>query len=362
MGSITYKQYDKRWGSKNYNGSSTMATAGCGPTSCATVISAHNPKITPIDTMNFMKKHGYAIYGNGTAWAGIPACLKWGGLKDVHEVTTMDALWKCMAKKGYRVVILFHDGKRGGVVWTTSGHFVPATAYKRKNGKHYLWMRDPGPRNKEGWYCYEDKMRGLIRKMWVGKLPEAETKKPAEKKPAAETKVVTVKRKKTDILADFAEKTAWPYGTKKKVYKYPSGKRKQAYIKALNKAYPNRSGWRRQTRMGASCDVYVGTCVRASGIDKKFPRGCDDILKYMKTDHAKKKWKTLKASSWKEIPRGCVVFQIKKTGAKHITIKLKGNRLANAHYCQKTYPIIEKASSRIWSKGRCRTFKVYKPK
>ena len=30
MGYITYKQADSRWGSKNYNGSSTMAQAGCG--------------------------------------------------------------------------------------------------------------------------------------------------------------------------------------------------------------------------------------------------------------------------------------------------------------------------------------------
>ena len=64
----TYRQYDSRWGRKNYNGSSSYATAGCGPTSCANILHAINPKITPVTTGNFMKSHGYAIRNNGTAW------------------------------------------------------------------------------------------------------------------------------------------------------------------------------------------------------------------------------------------------------------------------------------------------------
>lgn len=50
MAGYTFKQYDSRWGKKNYNGSSTMAAAGCGPTSCACDIYAINPKITPWTT------------------------------------------------------------------------------------------------------------------------------------------------------------------------------------------------------------------------------------------------------------------------------------------------------------------------
>ena len=347
MGFTTYKQYDSRWGNLNYNGSSTMAMAGCGPTACATIISGFKPKITPLNTMKYMQEHGYAIRNQGTAWAGIPACLKHYGLKDVHEITSMADLWKTLEKsKNYKGIIRFKAGSRGGVTWTTEGHFVAFTAYKKENGKHYLWMRDPGPRNKTKWYCYEDTMKGLVGSVWVGKIP-------------------VTQEMKLDMIADMAEKCAWKFGTKKSKYKYPTGKRKKAYVKALNKAYPNRSGWRRQTRMGASCDVFVGTVVRASGVDKKFPRGCDDILEYMKTSHAKKRWKSVKVSSWKNIPRGAITFQIKKSGAKHITVKLKGNRLANAHYVGKTYPIIQKAygkGGKLWGKDNCKTAKVYVPK
>ena len=67
MASKTFKQYDSRWGSKNYNGSSTMAAAGCGPTACADLIYNIDPTITPWKTATYMKNHGYAIRNAGTA-------------------------------------------------------------------------------------------------------------------------------------------------------------------------------------------------------------------------------------------------------------------------------------------------------
>ena len=166
MPGYTFKQYDSRWGKKNYNGSSTMSSAGCGPTACACLIYAINPKITPWDTALYMKKHGYAIRNAGTAWAGIPACLKAFGMKNVKEQSTMNDAFKVMAK-GHMAVILFRGGTRGGVTWTTGGHFLAATGYKVENGKHYLYMRDPGGRDHDGWYCYETTMRGLIPAIWT---------------------------------------------------------------------------------------------------------------------------------------------------------------------------------------------------
>ena len=162
----TFKQYDSRWGKKNYNGSSTMAAAGCGPTACACDIYAINQKITPWITAQFMKSHGYAIRNNGTAWAGIPACLKHFGMLQVSEMSTMTKCFEKMAK-GYIAVLLFRGGTKGGVTWTLGGHYLAATDYKVKNGKHYLYMRDPGGRDHDGWYSYEDKMRGLIAAIWV---------------------------------------------------------------------------------------------------------------------------------------------------------------------------------------------------
>lgn len=170
MSFTNYKQADSRWGTKNYNGSSSMASAGCGPTSCAIIISGLNPKITPIDTMKYMQTHGdknhakFALYKQGTAWNGIPSCLKYFGCQDVQEVnvnTSMTKVWELM-KQGYVGVFLFN-----GLPWTTAGHYVAVTDYKYEDNKHYLYTRDPGGRNRTGWYSYEGTMRGRVPKVWL---------------------------------------------------------------------------------------------------------------------------------------------------------------------------------------------------
>ena len=170
MSYITYKQADSRWGSKNYNGSSSMATAGCGPTSVAMLAYAVDGKTNPWDVAKFMQKNGYAIRNNGTAWSGIPAAMKHFGLKDVKNVSKMEDVWKYM-KKGYCAVFLFGAGSRGGICWTTGGHYVAVTDYKVSGNKHMLYTRDSGGRNHTGWYCYETQMRGLIPQIWVGYVP-----------------------------------------------------------------------------------------------------------------------------------------------------------------------------------------------
>ena len=172
----------------------------------------------------------------------------------------------------------------------------------------------------------------------------------------------TKKTTKLDKICKLCEKCAWPQGTGRDKKGYPEGHAKKAYKKALNKAYPNRSGWRDQTKKGASCDVFVGTVVRASGTDKLFPRGCDDILEYMQTDHAKKKWKTLDTHKRSKIPDGAVIYQKYDSGAQHILIKTGKRKIANAHYVSRTYPVIEKYSRRVRKQSGCRVFKVYVPR
>ena len=180
MGFTNYKQADSRWGSKNYNGSSTMAAAGCGPTSCAIVLSGLDPDITPVTTMKYMQTHGdkdhatFALRGQGTAWNGIPSCLKFYGMADVQEVdvsTSMSKVWELM-NKDHVGVFLFSAGSRNGVTWTTSGHYVAVTDLKEQDGNHYVYTRDPGGRDHTGSYSYEKYMRGLVYKVWLGVLKE----------------------------------------------------------------------------------------------------------------------------------------------------------------------------------------------
>lgn len=170
-----FKQYDSRWGRKNYNGSSSISAAACGPFSVANILVESNPKINPMDVVKFMQKNGYAVRNQGTAWSGIPAAMKHFGMTDVKAVDvskSMSKVWEYMAK-GYDAVFLFRGGSRGGVCWTTQGHYVAMTDYKVKNGKHMLYAKDSGGRDHDGWYTYETHMRGLIPKVWVGKAATA---------------------------------------------------------------------------------------------------------------------------------------------------------------------------------------------
>lgn len=182
-----FRQANSKWGSMAYPSKPyDMAGSGCGPSSCAEVI-VSNPKyknVTPKDTGSWMVKHRYAVPGHGTAWAGISACLKAYGFEVINH-PTMDGFFKEMKKPNRRAIILFHSGTRGGVTWTGSGHFVACSGMKISNGKHYLYILDPGPRHHDGWYCYEDHMNGLIPQIWSCHLPGDDAKK--EKKKEAKT-------------------------------------------------------------------------------------------------------------------------------------------------------------------------------
>lgn len=171
----------------------------------------------------------------------------------------------------------------------------------------------------------------------------------------------TAKTKREKLKAK-AKAIAWPYGTSSKKRGYPNGKPTAAYKKALNQAYPNRSSWGKQTRAGASCDVAVGATVRASGVDKKFPRGLDEIMPYLKTKRGKKIWKKVKLKKKTQLKLGDITYQIKKSGAGHVTIVTSETRLMNAHYYGKSYPVIEKISSKIWNPSACKKSYIIRPR
>lgn len=118
-------------------------------------------------------------------------------------------------------------------------------------------------------------------------------------KTTATTATTTVKTK-GQILSDVAVSLAWPKGTAQSKYHYPKGSATAAFKTALNKAYPNRSKWNARSKRGVACDVAVGTVVRTSGVDKKFPRGYTEQLPYMK-----------KSSKWKKVSYSYKKSQIK---------------------------------------------------
>ncbi len=225
-----FRQADSRWGNLPYaHLPYKMATNGCGATSCADIV-VSNPKFkkyTPKQTRLFMLNHHYVVDGSGTAWAGIPACLRWYGFK-ISQHGAIKDLFKEMAKGKRRAILLFRGGSRNGVTWTTGGHFVAVSGYKVVNGKHYLYTLDPGFRHNDGWHCYETTMKGLIVACWTCYLPakkDAPKKqtKPAEKKPAAkkpaEKKPATKKpTTKKPAAKPTAQKPSEKKPAKKRVY------------------------------------------------------------------------------------------------------------------------------------------------
>ena len=116
--------------------------------------------------------------------------------------------------------------------------------------------------------------------------------KPAPTKKAYTGPYPNIDRSK--MLIDEAVRLAWPKGTATAKYKYPGGSATSAFKTALNKVYPNRSSWGKAAKVGASCDVFVGTVVRSCGIDSDYPRGLKEQFPYNAKGFTRKAYKNVK--------------------------------------------------------------------
>lgn len=203
---VTFRQADARWGNLVYTrGGSKMATAGCGATTEAMIIT-NNPKYanaTPLVTRKWLMNNHYNI--GGTTWDGITKGLEHFGFVQVHypERDIAKAFAKLESGEFKWGAINFAAGRRGGVTWTNGGHYVCFSAYKKVNGKHYLYTRDPGYRHNDGWYCYETQMKGLIKQIWICHLkdePKVEPPKTEPAKPAKKEKKKAAKKSYTGVI------------------------------------------------------------------------------------------------------------------------------------------------------------------
>lgn len=171
--SKTFLQYDARWGKKKYpSGHYTVAGSGCGLCACTSII-VNNPKYKNYDPRNvrpYMVKNGFATKGHGTTWEGIRKTLEHYGFDVKRHYDNDKEFLKYMLKGDRWGIILFGAGTKGGIEWTSNGHYMSATDIQKRNGRHYLYMRDSGKRGHTNWYCYETKMRGLIKQTWTAHL------------------------------------------------------------------------------------------------------------------------------------------------------------------------------------------------
>jgi hypothetical protein len=262
----TYRQYDSRWANDPFpKHPDNMGNSGCGPTAIADIVATIKPKVTPKQTGAYMRKHGYAIFGAGSAHAGIMACMKaYGLIPTKHD--TMPQFFKAMQKKGAVGIVVFRAGSRGGVTWTSVGHFVACSKVKVKNGLHYMYMHDPGARKHDGWYCYEKHMTGLIPSIWSG-VPKAKPKpkpKPKPKKPEKPKE----KEKKVEVKKlDCKSKTI------KIPYEIEAGSLKKIKIEAVE-------GYSQIGIMAADTD---DNFVVVKGFDVDFDGGYISLLNLLNT-------------------------------------------------------------------------------
>lgn len=177
---VSFLQTDARWKDLPYRvkgESSTIGSAGCGPTCAAMLISTLTGKtVTPVDTCNWAMQKGYKALNQGTYYSyfvpqfaayGI-SCTRlntasvYGKPNDAVHTKAFELL-----KKGCYLIALMGKGN-----WTSSGHFVvvwwedgkvrindPAsTKDARINGDpqlfrsqaKYYWSIDAGLFNQEG--------------------------------------------------------------------------------------------------------------------------------------------------------------------------------------------------------------------
>lgn len=147
---VFYLQTDPKWKDKPYRTpqeSSTIGSAGCGPSSMAMVIATWaDPKVTPVDTCAWAIKNGYKATGNGTYHSYfVPQAAAYGleckrinttsfAYMSASEAEKYHQQAKALVDDGYLMVSLMGKGN-----WTKGGHYV----LWYSNDGDYVLINDP---------------------------------------------------------------------------------------------------------------------------------------------------------------------------------------------------------------------------
>lgn len=129
-------------------------------------------------------------------------------------------------------------------------------------------------------------------------------------------------------LAEYARLFAYDYGSSSLLFSVGNGSPKEEYKEALNKEFPDRSDWDTYDRKGASCNVFVATVVRASGVDKNFP------YLYMRQKARLRilgKWVDMEYRKGDKLVNGDIItYKKRKSGAYFIGIYIGDGQVACA--------------------------------
>lgn len=171
-----YKQYDARWGSNAYavdGESSTIKSAGCGPTAMADVLSAIvSPYIDPVTCASWSRMHGYKVYKSGTSYSYPGAQGAYYGVK-VRRINSVSVYGKPNAAAHSEALQELVSGNwliacMGKGLWTSSGHFVVAYGYN----DGVVYINDPASAKAQRACNYWATFSSQVKHYWVVEVPE----------------------------------------------------------------------------------------------------------------------------------------------------------------------------------------------
>ncbi|MDE6182313.1 MAG: C39 family peptidase [Eubacteriales bacterium] len=126
-------QFDKRWGSHPYAGT-TIKVAGCGPSALAMVVVGltGDNSINPQTMADFSTSRGWAIKGAGSSWQLMTTGAKEFGLNAEQVSTSADSLVETLSQGKVMIVSTCYKGYKtpNGVstgYFTNGGHFIVLT-------------------------------------------------------------------------------------------------------------------------------------------------------------------------------------------------------------------------------------------
>lgn len=134
---IDYKQGDRKWGGLPYRApgeTSTIKSAGCGPTAMADVLAALvSPYIDPIICASWSRQHGYKVLRSGTSYNYLVAQGAAYGVS-VRRLNTANVYNKPSHLVHAQALAELQAGNwliacMGKGLWTSSGHYIVVYGY-----------------------------------------------------------------------------------------------------------------------------------------------------------------------------------------------------------------------------------------
>ena len=174
---VDYKQGDIKWGSLSYavdGETSTIKSAGCGPTALANVLaSIVSPYIDPITCASWARMNGYKVYKSGTSYNYPVAQAAEYGVK-VRRLNTSNVYGKITHLVHNQALIELQKGNwliacMGKGLWTSSGHFVVAYGY---DSSGYVYINDPASTSKSRAYNKWSLFASQVKYYWVVEVSE----------------------------------------------------------------------------------------------------------------------------------------------------------------------------------------------